>query len=113
MITSLDLLVLVFMALMALGAMSLVLMFLIRNNIARRVFMYVSVALGVYLAIVGFTISMGAFPFMDLVSVVIITGCIAAVVFERISKFNKHFFTVARILAAAGVVLGLLNVFVI
>ena len=50
MFTSLDLLVVVFMALAAVTLLSLCLMFLIRNNTARKVFFYITSALGPMIA---------------------------------------------------------------
>ncbi len=109
MFTSFDLLIVAAMGLAALGVMSTVLMFLIRNRIARRVFMYVSVALALYLAHAGLYISGGAFLGQAAVSFAVIAGCVAVVVLDVLSKKNEKLFTLARILTAVAVVTGFAN----
>ena len=59
MLNSLDLLVIAFMALAAASLLSLALMFLLKNRIARSVCFYVASAVGLYLTSVGLRIGIG------------------------------------------------------
>ena len=113
MINSFDLIIIAALAIAALGVMSTVLMFLIRNRTAERVFMYVSTALALYLANVGLYISGGAFPGQSSLSVVVIAGCVGVVVLDILSRKNEKLFIYARILAAVAVVVGFANALLI
>ena len=110
MFTSLDLLIIVFMALAAMTLLSLALMFLIRNTTARRVCFYVASALGLYVSWVGFRIGIaGVFPIQIAVGIVTALLCIGAFVLERVCKGNPKAFLAARILSAAALVIGFFN----
>ena len=61
MFTSLDLLVVVSMGIIAATFLSLMLMFLLKNQKAKRVFFYIVVALGVYVSTIGFRIGITGF----------------------------------------------------
>ena len=63
MLNSLDLLVIVFMVIVALTLLSLALMFLIRNKTARRVFFYIVLVLGLYVATIGLRIGFSGYFF--------------------------------------------------
>lgn len=110
MLTSLDLLVIVFMALAATTLLSLCLMFLIRNRTARRVFFYITSVLGLYVSWVGFRIGIGGW-FTGQMAVGILTAlmCIGAFVLERVGKSNDKMFLIARILSAAALLLAFFN----
>ncbi len=110
MFTSLDLLVIVFMILAAATLLSLALMFLIRNKTAKRVFFYITSALGLYMSWVGFRIGFGGlFPIQMVVGVVTALACIGAFILERVSKGNDKMLLIARIISAAALVIALFN----
>ena len=110
MFTSLDLLIIVFMALAAVTLLSLSLMFLIRNKPARKVFFYIASALGLYVSWVGFRIGIGGlFSFQIAIGVLTALMCIGAFVLERISKGNDKMFLAARILSVVALVIGFFN----
>ncbi len=110
MLTSLDLLVIVFMALTAVTLLSLCLMFLVRNKRAKRVIFYITSALGLYMSWVGFRIGFGGlFPIQMALGAVTALMCIAAFVLERVSKENSKMFLIARILSAAALTIGFFN----
>ena len=110
MFTSLDLLIIVFMALAAVTLLSLALMFLIRNKTARKVFFYIASALGLYMSWVGFRIGFGGlFPLQIAIGVLTALMCIGAFVLERVSKGSNKMFLIARIISAAALVLGFFN----
>ena len=110
MFTSLDLLIIVFMALAAVTLLSLCLMFLIRNKTARKVFFYIASVLGLYVSWIGFRIGIGGlFQIQIAIGVLTALMCIGAFVLERISKGNDKMFLAARILSVAALVIGFFN----
>ncbi len=110
MLTSLDLLIIVFMVLTAATLLSLCLMFLIRNKTAKRVFFYITSALGLYISWVGFRIGFGGmFPIQIAIGVVTALMCIGAFVLERVSKGNSKMLLIARIISAVALVTALFN----
>ena len=100
MLTSLDLLIIVFMALAAVTLLSLCLMFLIRNKTASKVFFYIASALGLYVSWIGFRIAIGILTALM---------CVGAFVLERVSKGNEKAFMIARFISAAALVIGFFN----
>lgn len=113
MLTFLDLLIIVVMALAAAGILSLTLMFLIKNKTAQRVCFYIVVALGVYVGTVGFRINWPGFLFQVAVAVVLAAVCAGALILERIGRKSDRLFLLARILATAGLVGGMVNAFLV
>lgn len=110
MLTSLDLLVIVFMVLSAATLLSLGLMFLLRNKTAKKVCFYVTSVLGIYMSWVGFRIGFGGmFPIQMALGIVTALICVGAIVFERVRKGNDKAFLVSRILSASALVIGLFN----
>ena len=110
MLTSLDLLIIVFMALAAVTLLSLCLMFLIRNKTASKVFFYIASALGRYVSWSGFRIGIGGlFPFQIAIGVLTALMCVGAFVLERVSKGNEKAFMIARFISAAALVIGFFN----
>ena len=110
MLTSLDLLVIVFMALAAATLLSLALMFLVRNKKAKRVCFYVTTALGIYMSWVGFRIGIGGlFPIQIALGIVTALVCVGAIVLERMKKGNDKMFLTARIVSAASLMIALFN----
>ena len=113
MFTFLDLLIVVVMALAAASILSLLLTFLVKNKTAQRVFFYVIAALGTYIGTVGFRINWPGFGFQVILAVVMALLCIAAVVLERLKKHDAKMFLAARVMASAGLVIGLANAFLV
>ena len=114
MFTFLDLLVVVFMVIVALALLFLCLMFLLKNKTAKRVFFYVVLVLGLYVSTIGLRIGFGGFFTAQMnIAVFTILSCIGAFVLERVCKGNDKLFLVARIAAAATLVLALANAFLI
>ena len=110
MFTSLDLLIIVFMALAAAALLSLCLMFLIRNKPARIVFFHIASALGLYVSWVGFRIGIGGlFTIQIAIGILTALMCVGAFVLERVSKGNNKMFLIARIISAAALVIGFFN----
>ena len=110
MFTSLDLLIIVFMALAAVTLLSLALMFLIRNKTSRKVFFYTASALGLYVSWIGFRIGIGGlFPIQIIIGILTALMCVGAFVLERVCKGNNKMFLIARIISAAALVLGFFN----
>ena len=110
MFTSLDLLIIVFMALAAVTLLSFCLMFLTRNKTARKVFFYIASALGLYVSWIGFRIGIGGlFPIQIVIGILTALMCVGAFVLERVSKGNNKMFLIARIISAAALVLGFFN----
>jgi len=110
MFTSLDILVIAFMVLTALTLLSLCLMFLLKNKIAKTVCFYVVSVLGLYIASIGLRIGIGGwFTAQIAVGALVPLMIIGAVVLERVSKGNEKLLRIARILSAAALVIGFLN----
>ena len=110
MLTSLDLLIIVFMALGAATLLSLGLMFLLRNKKAKKVCFYVTSALGISMSWVGFRIGFGGmFPIQMALGIATALVCVGAIVFESVRKGNDGAFLVSRILSASALVIGFFN----
>ena len=110
MFTSLDLLVIVFMALAAVTLLSLCLMFLLRNQTARKVFFYIVSALGLYVSSIGFRIGIsGLFTEKIVVAAVVALMSVGAFVLERVSKRDENLFLAARLVSTLALVIGLFN----
>ena len=110
MLNSLDLLVIVFMGLIAMTLLSLCLMFLLKNKTAKRVCFYTVSALSLYVTTIGLRIGIGGL-FPTQIAVGALTGllAIAAIVLELRGKGDEKKLRIARILAAATLVLGMIN----
>lgn len=111
MFTSMDLLIVVVMALVAVSLLALVLMFLLKNKTASRVCLYIVAALGVYIGTVGFRINWPGFMPQVTLAVLMALAAVVAVVLERLFKDNEKMFRLSRILATAALVVGILNAF--
>ena len=96
MLTSLDWLVIVYMVMVAASLLSLCLMFLVRRPRMKQVCFY---------------IGLGLFPVQVAIGVAIGAVAIAAIVLERTSKGNAGKFKFARIMAAAALIIGVINTF--
>ncbi|MBE6893697.1 MAG: hypothetical protein E7482_06775 [Ruminococcaceae bacterium] len=111
MLTSLDWLVIVYMGMVAASLLSLCLMFLVRRPRIKQVCLYIVAALGVYAASVGIRIGLGLFPVQVAVGVAAGAASIGAIVLERTAKGSEKKLKTARILAAAALVIGVINTF--
>ena len=109
MITNLDLLIIVVMVLAAVGILALSLMFLVRNKKLQKVSFYAVAILGLYAGYAGFRIFFPMFMGKLVITVLLAAAAIAAIVLERLSKDNEKLFRIAKILAAASLVLGMIN----
>lgn len=106
MLTSLDWLVIAFMGFAAAALLSLCLMFLLRNQTARRVCVYVVSALALCLGGIGILIGGVMFPEQSAAGVIAILMGIGAVVLERLSRGGEKMLLYSRLLAAAALILG-------
>ena len=113
MFTFLDLLIVVVMALAAASLLSVVLMFVVKNKTVRRVCFYIVAALGVYVGTVGFRINWLGFEVQAALAVALALLCVGAVVLERVKKGDDKVFLLARGMAAASLVVGMVNAFMI
>ena len=113
MITFLDLLVIVGLVLIASSMLSVVLMFLIRNRIVRRVCFYVTVALSIYIGYVGVRINWLDFAGQAFLAVVFVLVSLSAFGISFVRWHGEKFFLAARIASAAALVLGVVNALLI
>lgn len=107
--TFLDLLIIVSMVLIASGLLSLVLMFLVKNQKIQRVCFYIAVALSLYAGYVGVQINWLDFGGQAVLAVVLALVSVGALVLERIKKSDDKMFLCARIAASAALVAGIVN----
>ena len=114
MLTSLDWLVIAFMGLAAMTLLSLCLMFLLKNKVAKRVCFYAVLVLALYMAYIGLRIGFAA-EFLSMIAIGFlgILASVGAFVLERVSKGNEKLFLISRIIAAAALVVGLFSALVI
>ena len=103
--TFLDLLVVVSGGLLAAGVLALALMFLLKNEKARRVGLYAAGALGVYLGYVGFRVNAMSFGSGGVIALVLALGSVAAVALDRFLDRKD----IPRMLAAVCLVGGMMN----
>lgn len=109
MFTSLDLLIIVSMALIAASFLSVVLMFLIRNIKVQRVCFWITAALGVYIGYVGIRITCMDFDGQAILAAAMALVSIGAFALERVRKGNDKMFLYARIAAASALIIGTAN----
>ena len=107
MLTNLDFLIIIFMGLIALGLISLCLMFLARNRKVKKICFYVVAALALYSAYIGIRIGFLLFPGQVAFGVVAAIAAIAAIVIEL--RYKEKKFTAASITAAGALVVGVIN----
>lgn len=111
MFTSLDLLVIVFMIIVAVGLLALSLMFLARRSVIKRVCFYIVTVLALYMAYVGIRIGLGMFPVQAAVGAFAGVASIAAVVLECKNRDPEKKSKAAYLIAAAALVIGVINAF--
>ena len=113
MLNSLDLLVIVFLGMAAVGLLSLSLMFLFKKTVPKRIGLYAAAVLGMVTAVVGVQLGLSLVSGHLAVGALVGIASIASVVLERMSKGNEKKFGIARILAGAALVVGILNAFIL
>lgn len=115
MLNSLDLLVIVFMAMAALSLLSVLLMFLIKNKIVRSISLYVAAAMGIYSAVVGIVFFGPYFLAQAVIAILVGAASIAAVVLNvlGLKRKNDKLDLIARITATAALIIGIVNIFFI
>ena len=114
MLTSFDLLIIVFLVFLASALAAIPLMFLIKNKIAKRIFFYVVLSLISYIAYGGIKIGLlGSFDINVILGVFAVLMGIAALVLERVFKNNNVVFLISRIAAANALLIAFSNAFLI
>ena len=111
MITFLDLLIVVVMALSAVSLVAVALMFLVKNKKVKRVCLYLAAGLGVYMGYVGCRILWPGFLPQVILAVAMALTSIGAVVLERLSKGSEKRFLLSQVLASVALVVGMFNAF--
>ena len=111
MVTFLDLLVVVVMALCAVSLVAMALMFLVKNKKVKRICLYLVAALGIYMGYVGFRIMWINSAAQAAFAVALALAAIGAVVLERLSKESEKRFLLSQILASGSLVIGMFNAF--
>lgn len=109
MFTFLDLLVVVFMVLGALSLLSVLLLFLVRNEKVKKVCFFVTAVLGIYIGTVSARIMWLDAPVQMVLGILFSLVSIAAVVLELRAKDNAKLHKIAHIVAAASLVVGMIN----
>lgn len=109
MFTYLDLLVVVFLAMIAGAVLFLSLMLLLKNPVAKRVFLYLTSFLAIYSAYVGIRINFIFSNAQIIIGALAALTAVAAMVLDILSVKHEKLGKVARALAAAALVVGLGN----
>lgn len=114
MLTSLDWLVILFMGLAFASLLSLALMFLLKNKVVRYIAMGLVLATAASAAFFGFMVGITGY-FMGQLAIALLSFSLiaAAIVLGIIGAKRPKLFLVARIVAAASLVLGMLSAFFI
>ena len=111
MITSLDLLIVVVLALAAVSLLAMVLMFLVKNRKVSRVCLWIVAVLGIYMGYVGFRIMWINSAVQAALAVLMGLTAAASIVLERLSRDNPKIHLIAKIMASAALVIGMFNAF--
>lgn len=111
MITFLDLLIVVALALTAVSLVTMVLMFLVKNRVVKRICLYLVAALGIYMGFVGLDILWPNFLGQAMIAGLAILTAVCAIVLERLRKNSDKALLAAEAMASAALVAGMLNVF--
>lgn len=113
MITFLDLLVIVSMAIIASSLLSVMLMFLIKNKTFQHVCFFIAAALNVYVGYVGVSINRFGFGHQAAIAVILALVAIASLVAVLIKRKDPKIFLIARIAVAASLIVGVVNALLI
>lgn len=106
---SMDLMIIIVLAVAAAGLLALSLMFLSKNEKLKKVFTYIAGAIGIYASSIGVSIGWPYFMGQAVAGITLIAVGAAAIVMAIIAKDNVKKNRIARILAAASLVLGMAN----
>ena len=110
MFTFLDLLVIVFLVLIAATLLSLCLMFMLKNKTAKRICFYIVLVLSLYVSSIGLRIGLGGwFTTQIAFGVLTVLMTVSAFVLERVSKGNEKLLKISRVIAAAALAVGMIN----
>lgn len=109
--TFLDLLIVVVMAIVAVGIVAAGLMFLVKNEKVRKISFWVIALLGIYIGYVGVRIMRLGFPLQTLVAVVMALVSVGAIVLNLIGKNDEKKLLAARIMATVALAVGTVNAF--
>ena len=110
MMTSLDLLIIVTMMLIAVSLMAIVLMFLVRNRIVKKVCLYLVSGLSIYMGYVGVNIQWPNFIGQALIALITILVGIGAIVLEGVSKDYGKRLLLAQMLGTVALIAAIFNV---
>ena len=113
MMTSMDLLIIVAMMLIAASMVAMVLMFLVRNKTVKRVSFYLVAGLSIYMGCVGFYILWPEFMGQSVIALMTILAGIGVIVLERLSKDNSKRLLFAQVLGSVALIIAIFNVFVL
>ena len=109
--TFLDLLVIVGGTLCVTGVLTLVAMFLVKGEKARRVWLYIAAGLGLYMGYVGFRINGLSYGPGSVIALVLALGSVASLVLERRFRQQEARQYIPRVLAAVSLAGGMMNAF--
>lgn len=110
MLTSLDFIVLVFMAVGAMSLLGVALMFLLRNRIAQKICYYHVLAVTAYVGYIGMAIGQSLFPLQTGIGALVILGAVGGLVAELVAgRKNKKVFLILRIASAVLLAVGIIN----
>lgn len=109
MLNSLDLLVIVYLVMIAAGLLALSLMFLVRRPLVKKICFYIVSALGIYTASVGIRIGFVLFPVQVAFGVLAGLASIVSILLSLKFRNDEKMWKVLRLLSAAALVVGLIN----
>lgn len=113
MLNSLDLMIVVFMIVSVMSLLSLGLMFLVRSSQVKKICFYIVAALGIYIGSVGIRIGKFVFPVQTAVGVIVAVVSVVAIVLVVTNKDDKKKFQMAQLMAAAALICGFVNAFIL
>ena len=108
---SLDLLVIVSVALAAVSLLSLCLLFLIRNPRIKALFFYIVAALGICTGYIGFRIGAFLFPAQTAVGVAVAVVSTAAIALFATGRNSERRTKIAQFAASGSLLIGFANAF--
>ncbi len=112
MFTFLDLLIVVVMAMAAVGLLAMAGMFLIKNETLKRICFYIVSGLGVYLGYVGIRTLWPGFGGQVALALALAALSVGAIVVSLVKKNDGKIFRIAQVAASVALVVGMINVFV-
>lgn len=111
--TFLDLLLVVVMALIAVGVLAVGLMFLVKNEKIRNIAFWIISILGIYVGYAGVRIMRFGFPFETFVAVLMALVSAGSIVLTLYAKKDKKKLLTARIMASIAFAIGTVNAFML